>query len=322
MAATEAQTPLAAALADAGGTAAPPAATAQLRGLLLDALRHGRGELALKRSGSREKPVEVAFALSGGRLLAATPAAAALRADPDQAAEREWLLVAAAVGALADLAEPRRPASAADLAVAAGDLDGFLVAALPAPELDPRALDELVPLAFDDHAGAIDRLRAVAYAVPGALLADVEPRPPIGPWHPLWIAEAVARFGGRPTDPRSVKAHEDAVVTLLEPASERAARPHEDPDPARRVARRILQRLDGMGKWGGYHTDFAHLARGFAGNDRRLAQSVGEALLAGGLLAEKPSVGQRHVFLNPRRAADIHRLIQDGALPTGLQLPS
>ena len=47
-----------------------------------------------------------------------------------------------------------------------------------------------------------------------------------------------------------------------------ASRPHDDPDPSRRVARRILQRLDGMGKWGGYHTDFTHLARGFAGNDR------------------------------------------------------
>ena len=76
-----------------------------------------------------------------------------------------------------------------------------------------------------------------------------------------------------------------------------------------------------MGKWGGYHTDFAHLARGFAGNDRALAQAVGEALLDAGLLAEKPSVGQRHVFLNPRRAADIHRLIEAGAVPTGLALP-
>ena len=320
MAATDEQSALAAALADAGGTAAPAAASAQLRGLLLDALRHGRSELALPRSG-RGRPVEVAFALSGGRLLAATPAAPALRADPAQAGEREWLLVAAAVGALVDLTEPGEPAGAADLAVAAGELEGFLVVALPAPGLDPGTLDELGPLAFEDHARAIDRLRAVAHAVPGALLADVEPRPPIGAWHPLWIAEAVARLGGRPTDPRSLEEHEAAVVALLEPESERAARPHEDPDPARRVARRILQRLDGMGKWGGYHTDFAHLARGFAGNDRRLAQAVGEALLAGGLLAEKPSVGQRHVFLNPRRAADIHRLIQDGAVPPGLRLP-
>ena len=97
-------------------------------------------------------------------------------------------------------------------------------------------------------------------------------------------------------------------------------RPHEDPDPGRRVARRILQRLDGMGKWGGYHTEFAHLARGFAGNDRALAQDAGEALLAAGLLAEKPSVGQRHVFLNPRRAGDIRRLIETGEEPSGLSL--
>ena len=76
-----------------------------------------------------------------------------------------------------------------------------------------------------------------------------------------------------------------------------------------------------MGKWGGYHTDFRHLARGFAGNERALADAVGEALLEAGLLAEKPSVGQRHVFLNPRRAADIHALIERGTVPAGLRLP-
>jgi hypothetical protein len=74
--------------------------------------------------------------------------------------------------------------------------------------------------------------------------------------------------------------------------------------------RRILQRLDGMGKWGGYHTAFDHLARGFAGNERALAYEVGEQLLAAGLLEEKPSVGQRHVHLNPRRAGEIRRLIE------------
>jgi hypothetical protein len=76
-----------------------------------------------------------------------------------------------------------------------------------------------------------------------------------------------------------------------------------------------------MGKWGGYHTDFRHLARGFAGNERALADAVGEALLDAGLLSEKPSVGQRHVYLNPRRAADIHRLIERGDVPAGLRLP-
>jgi hypothetical protein len=304
------------ALADAGGAAAPAAATARLRGLLLGALRHGRAELALKRSG-RAAPVEVAIGHDGDRLLAATPADAALRADPEQAAEREWLLVAAVVGTLVELAEPGPPADASALALTAGDLDGFLILALPATALD----DELVPLAFDDHAAGIDRLRAAAHTVPGALLADLPLRAPIGEGHPLRIAEAVARLGGRPADARSVEEHEEAVYALLDTGGGRPIAPHEDPDPARRVARRILQRLNGMGKWGGYHTDFAHLARGFAGNDRQLAQAVGEALLADGLLAEKPSVGQRHVFLNPRRAADIHRLIETGESPSGLKLP-
>jgi hypothetical protein len=309
---------LASALADAGGAGAPAAATAHLRSLLLAALRHGRAELALKRSGYYA-PVEVAIGHDGGRLLAATPAAAALRADPQQAAEREWLLVAAVVGALADLADLGRPADARAIGITAGELDdGFLVVALPGTELD----EELVPLAFDEQASGIDRLRATAHAVPGAVLADVALRAPIGAGHPLRIAEAVARLDGRPADPRSVEDREEAVYALLQPDGDGSrVAPHEDPDPARRVARRILQRLNGMGKWGGYHTDFAHLARGFAGNERQLAQAVGEALLADGLLAEKPSVGQRHVFLNPRRAADIHRLIETGAAPPGLKLP-
>ena len=51
--------------------------------------------------------------------------------------------------------------------------------------------------------------------------------------------------------------------------------------------RRILQRLDGMGKWGGYHTAFDHLARGFAGNERALAYEVGEELLAAGPAASR-----------------------------------
>jgi hypothetical protein len=303
-----------------GGAIAPATATARLRTVMLAALRRGRDELDKPRSGYGA-PVEIAIATGGGMLLAATPAAATFRADPEAAAERVWLLVAAVVAALVDLGEAGAPAGPGDLRVRAGDLDGFLLVALPG-RLDPADLEELAPLAFDDHAGGLDRLRARVAVTPARLLEGPELREPIGAHHPLRIAEAVARLGGRPEDPRSVEEHEEAVLALLTADSARAVRPHEDPDPARRVARRILQRLDGMGKWGGYHTDFAHLARGFAGNERALAQEVGEALLESGLLAEKPSVGQRHVFLNPRRAAEIHRLIDDGTLPAGMRLPS
>ena len=317
---------LAAELEAGGGAAAPPQATARLRGLLLAALQDGRAELRKTRSGSAQRPVTVAIARDEHRLLAVAPVAAELRVDPVVAPERAWLLVAATVGALVELAAAPPPASAGDLVLEAGSLDGQLVLALPASSHATAVdeLDELAPLAFDERAGPIDRLRARALAVPAAVLGEAASalKAPIGAGHPLRIAEAVARLGGEPADASSVEALDDAVLALTDPAAGGPARPHEDPDPARRVARRILQRLDGMGKWGGYHTDFAHLARGFAGNDRALAQTVGERLLAAGLLAEKPSVGQRHVFLNPRRAGDIHRLIEGGVDPPGLDLPT
>ncbi len=312
-------TPLAAALADVGGAAAPGSATAHLRRELAAALARGRTELTEKRSGYGT-PVSVAIADVDGLLLAALPLDAAFRADPAVAPERGWLLAAAVVAALLDLADALVPA---EPSIRAGEHEGFLVLGLAADPLRPDELDELVPLAFAERIRVIDRLRAEAVAVPSCLLADAASglREPIGAGHPLRVAEAVARLGGQPGDPRSVDAHEEAVLGLLAMGDAAAARPHEDPDPARRIARRILQRLNGMGKWGGYHTDFAHLARGFAGNDRALAQDVGEALIEAGLLAEKPSVGQRHVFLNSRRAADIHAFIETGAPPAGLALP-
>ena len=295
-----------------GGASAPATAIARLREVLAAALRSGRAEMAKARSGYDE-PVQVGIAAHDGLLLAATPADAALRADPKAVTGREWLLVAATVGALVELAEPGPPG---ELLLRAGELPGgFLVLGFPGA-LEP----DLVELAFDEHAAQLDRLRARAYALPAGVIEDAELRAPIGHGHPLRVAEAVARLGGHPADPHDVEAHEDALLALLG-RGDGVARPHEDPDPGKRVARRILQRLDGMGKWGGYHTEFAHLARGFRGNDRALAEAVGEALLQAGLLVEKPSVGQRHVFLNSRRAKDIRALIDDGVVPSDLRLP-
>jgi hypothetical protein len=306
---------LVSALQDAGGARAPKERGAQLRTLLGGELAHGRAELGLARSG-RERPVLVAFAATAAGLAAVTPAPAALRADPEVAEERTWLLVAAAVGALVEVA----PAGSS---LRAGDLDENLVLVAPGTATDEDA--ELAALAFDEQVAGVDRLRSRAVALPGHVVdgATGELRDPIGATHPLRVAHAVARLGGRPADPASGEEHEDAVLALLADAAGglEAVRPHDDPEPARRVARRVLQRLDGMGKWGGYHTEFAHLARGFRGNDRALAEEVGEALLEAGLLAEKPSVGQRHVFLNPRRVRDIRALIDEGVMPSDLRLP-
>jgi len=300
---------LGAALEAAGGLAAGPETAARLRTLLADELRRGAAELGLARSGYGA-PVTVAVAPAAGGLRGVAPVPAGLRADPNAVTERAWLLVAALTGALVEVG--------GQSSVLAGALDDHLVLEVPG---DPGEA-ELVPLAFDGQVEGIDRLRARALAMPAFVLDDVgELRPPIGAAHPLVVAAAVAGLGGRPADEASLAEHEDAVLALLDAGAGTVARPHDDPDPARRVARRILQRLDGMGKWGGYHTEFAHLARGFAGNDRKLAEAVGEALLEAGLLAEKPSVGQRHVFLNPRRAGDIHALIERGEGPGDLKLP-
>jgi len=316
---------LAITLHDAGGIAAPRERGAQLRALLRDELARSERELGLPRSG-REEPVTIALAAAPGVLLAVVPVPVAVRADPGAVSERGWLAVAAAIGALAEVAGLGTPHGPEDLRLEAGALGRHLALRLPAPGAgDDDA--ELAAVAYEEHAATIARLRSHALALPAHVLGEADDwRAPIA--QGLRSAEAVARLGGRPANGDSVAEHEDVVLALVHPASAggagtagRPIRPHDDPDPARRIARRILQRLNGMGKWGGYHTDFRHLARGFAGNERALAGEVGEALIAAGLLAEKPSVGQRHVFLNPRRAADIHALIDRGEPPPDLRLP-
>jgi hypothetical protein len=339
-------------LAEAGGVGAPRERVAGLRSALLDELLAGARELDLTRSGYG-RPVGVALAVvpggaperpgeatgSGstrGALIAVAPVDQALRADPGAVGERAWLLIAALVGAMVQAAAvsthvapggversqgPHRPPASSSLDLRAGALGDWLVLALPVAEADSGDGAELAVLAFEDESAGIDRLRARAYAVPPGVLDGVtDLRAPIGEDHPLRAAEAVARLGGRPADEASVAEHEDEVLAMLG-ASTDTARPHEEQDPSLRAARRILQRLAGMGKWGGYHTDVAHLARGFAGNERALAIEIGERLIGAGLLVAKPSVGQRHVFLNPRRAGDIYALIERGVVPPGLELP-
>lgn len=307
-------------LADAGGLRAPRERAAQIRAELLDALTAGAHELEQPRSGY-DTPVPVVLAAFGEALLAISPLDPALRADPNAANDRAWTLAALLVGALVEGAAAMAAGAPQDLSLRAGEWEGWLALAFPVAAEDVLVAVELAVEAFEESVVDVDRLKARAYAVPTLALGDVgELRPPIGELHPLRIAEAVARFGGRPADAASIGEHEEAVLTVLDPTPE-IARPHEEADPSLRVARRMLQRLMGMGKWGGYHTEIAHLARGFAGHDRALALAIGERLVNAGLLVEKQSVHQRHVRLNPRRVAEIHALADRGQLPAGLELP-
>ena len=308
------------ALADAGGAEAPRDSSARLRNLLDAELRRGFVELSESRTGYGT-PIAVGVAWNDGEVLAALPISPELRADPGAVGERSGALAAAAVEHIVEGASPGPPRSSDDLSLRLGELHGMLALSYPAADPAEAAEYAQVALSTEFEERRIDRLRAVSHLMPGHVLDDVSDlRPPIGATHPLRVAEAVTRLGGSPLDDDTVEALEEQLLQLLEPAGA-VSRAHEDPDPVRRVARRILQRLDGMGKWGSYHTAFDHLARGFAGNERALAYEVGEALLAAGLLEQKPSVGQRHVYLSPRRSGDIHRLIDDGELPPDLTLP-
>jgi hypothetical protein len=308
------------ALADAGGADAPREVSARLRDLLAAELRRGMVELGESRTGYG-MPIVVAVGATEGEVVAALPISPELRADPGAVGERSGALASVTVEHVVEGASPGPPRSGEDLSLRLGELGGMLAFAYPAAEPVEAAeyAHEALTAEFEER--RIDRLRAHSHLLPGHVLEDVSDlRAPIGATHPLRVAEAVTRLGGSPLDEETVEALEQQLLHLLEPAGA-VSRAHEDPDPVRRVARRILQRLDGMGKWGSYHTAFDHLARGFAGHERALAYDVGESLLAAGLLEEKPSVGQRHVYLSPRRSGDIRRLIDDGKLPQGLVLP-
>jgi hypothetical protein len=309
------------ALADAGGVEAARDSSARLRRLVDAELRRGAAELGEKRSGYGT-PIAVIVGAGDEAVVAALPVSPELRADPGAVGERAGALAAVTVEQLVVGASAGPPRVPDDFRLTLGELDGMLALAYPAREPAEAAEYAVEALNSDFEERRIDRLRARAHLLPGHVLGDVtDARPPIGPTHPLRVAEAVTRLGGSPLDDETVEALEPQLLRLLEPAGS-VSRAHEDPDPVRRVARRILQRLDGMGKWGGYHTAFDHLARGFAGHERALAYEVGESLLAGGLLEQKPSVGQRHVYLSPKRSGDIRRLIDDGELPPGVELPS
>ncbi len=304
------------ALEEAGGLVAPREASAQLRTLLAAELARSSVELAQLRSGYPD-PVTVAVGRDPecrGAIRALLPVDASLRADLDVVVPRAWTLTAALVGALVDAGGGGTPD--------AGEAGGHLALRLkPVPGRGP-ADPELAVLAFEEHLQGVDRLRARALAVPAAVLEDADDlRPPLDTHHPLRVAVHLATLGARPADPGAADAHEEALEALLGPVARGPQRPHDDPDPARRIARRILQRLDGMGKWGGYHTEFTHVTRGFAPAERALAAAVGEELLRVGLLCEKRSVGQRHVHLNSRRAGEIYAAIDRGELPVGLSTP-
>jgi hypothetical protein len=163
----------------------------------------------------------------------------------------------------------------------------------------PLALPALAAGRDGDGDGLAALARAAfVHPVRVALALAEHGQPITEPSYPAELVGALREWGcvGRPPAPRS------ASLAI-----------EDDPCPRRRHARKVVQRLLRMGKVGSqYHTEFDHLYRGAAPEDRREALEVGEALLRAGLLGEKPSVGQRHVYLRREALPQIHALIERG----------
>ena len=183
-------------------------------------------------------------------------------------------------------------------AVSVLDWHGFVLLTLP--DLD----DEIAPLALAEvcaHADAV-----VLAPLPESLRPDGEDIPLVGPPPHLDAADPLAALS------RATWSHPIRVALTLAAHGQSIDAPS-DPCPRRRRARTVLRRLLRMGKVGDqHHTEFDNLYRGAAADDRRDALEVGEALVRAGLLGEKPSVGQRHVYLRRDSLPDIHALIDRG----------
>ena len=206
------------------------------------------------------------------------------------------------------------------------DWDGFTGVTLPGgePLLAPVALDECHPAPARMAPAALPD--SVTIDGPPLQLAPVSTRSGGGlitlaratRVHPVIIALALLEHGWDLDE----AAFPDDLVALLrhrgyegpkERRREVSFAIEDDPCPRRRHARRVLRRLLHKGKIGQqYHTEFDHLARGAPPESRADALQIGEALIRARILGEKPSVGQRHVYLRRESLPAIHALIQRG----------
>ncbi len=206
------------------------------------------------------------------------------------------------------------------------DWNGFTALLLPGLEalLAAAALDEAHPA---PARCAIAELEDVPIDGPALELAPLWPAATGGGLvaighatrvHPVPLALALLEQGwgleesGYPADLIDLLRHrgfEGPAVRITGPS----LAIEDDPCPRRRHARRVLRRLLHKRKVGAqYHTEFDHLARGAPQEDRADALHIGEELIRAGLLGEKPSVGQRHVYLRREALPAIHALIDRG----------
>jgi hypothetical protein len=205
------------------------------------------------------------------------------------------------------------------------DWNGFT--GLVAPGLDMEIASAAISEALRHPA------RAVAAALPPRVVVGGEPIPldmvrgtPVGVnalarknhVHPVEVVLSLAGHG----QPVDLDSYPPELSTSLRdwgcyaeplPPPEASLAIDDDPCPRRRHARKLLQRLLRMRKIGDqYHTAFDHMYRGAPAHERHDALDIGEALIRAGLMGEKPSVGQRHVYLRRDALPAIHALVSRG----------
>ena len=73
----------------------------------------------------------------------------------------------------------------------------------------------------------------------------------------------------------------------------------------------LLKKLRRRDNWGNSHTAFDDLPRGFPKDLRGSVKDIADDLVKDGLLLDKPTGYCRHVSLNPKRKAEIDRIIKE-----------
>ncbi len=73
----------------------------------------------------------------------------------------------------------------------------------------------------------------------------------------------------------------------------------------------ILKKLRRRGKWGGSHTSIDNLKKGLPLQYRGFVKDIAEEMIKEQLLLSKPTSYGLEVFLNPKRKADIDKIIKE-----------
>ena len=176
----------------------------------------------------------------------------------------------------------------------------------------PPSVLEILPLTLEDHAQELDRVRVEPVPLPAGDLDETEPAPEER-W--LWRAEIAARLGGRPGAAALAPEVEAAVASLEagfaeEPRSIRRSRMTRcraaAPPAACCAASTAWASTAATTPSSGTSREASRVtsARSRSRSARRCC--------APGFLAEKPSVGQRHVSLVAARTSEIRALVERG----------